>query len=108
MRESESNSTRPSTSMWPRSGVTMPAMHLSVMLLPLPEAPSRASVSFSAANAIFSVKPGSRFSMSTTRDIYTAPFRRSSRFTARSTAAEMATFTSTHRSAIASLSVRHS
>ena len=40
MRAAESKSTSPSSSMWPSSGVSMPAMHLRVTLLPQPEAPS--------------------------------------------------------------------
>ena len=36
--------------MRPRSGRSMPAMHLSVMLLPQPDAPSSASVSRSTSN----------------------------------------------------------
>ena len=105
---SESNSTTSSTTIRPRSGFSMPAMHLRVMLLPEPEAPSRANVSFPASKAIFRRKLPRVFSMSTKIDIYFPPFRFSSRFTASSTTKEMARFTNTQRKAAPSSLVRQS
>lgn len=71
-----SNSTRSPSTMRPRSGVTMPAMHLRVMLLPQPEAPSSAMVLSGASNCARRWNVPSRFSMSTYRLISPPSFRR--------------------------------
>ena len=53
--------------MRPLSGVRMPAMHLRVTDLPLPEAPKKAVIKLSDSNLTFKVKPPKSFSISTNR-----------------------------------------
>ena len=62
-----SKRTRSPSTMRPRSGVMMPAMHFKVTLLPQPEAPSSAVVPSCASNCARSRNAPSFFSMSTQR-----------------------------------------
>ena len=75
MRFSLSNRVSPSRTMRPRSGCSIPAMHLRVMLLPLPEGPSRPSTPPSDSNRTWRKKPPRSFSMSTRRLTGAPPFR---------------------------------
>ena len=56
--------------MLPSSGFYTPAMHLSVILFPLPEAPSSAVTPASAVKETFSVNPCNRLMMSTVKDMF--------------------------------------
>lgn len=58
-----------SSRITPLSGFSIPAMHLSVMLLPQPEAPNSPNTSFSAVNFTFSRKSPHFFSISTYKAI---------------------------------------
>ena len=92
----------------------MPAMHLSVTLLPQPEAPSKASVCSRVVKLCLQGKVSQPFfdfhPQTHARRLLLPPSGclRSKRFTASSTTAEMATFTSTHRKASASSPVHQS
>jgi len=61
----------------PSSGVTIPAMHFSVMLLPQPEPPSSASTSLPASKSTSREKLPSLFLKLTIADIPAPPYFRS-------------------------------
>src|SRR5690554_2065676 len=49
MRRAPSNSTRPSTLIWPERGRTSPAIALSTLVLPAPDGPTRATMRASSS-----------------------------------------------------------
>src|ERR1043165_492926 len=69
MRALESNSTVSATAMWPRSGITSPAIMLTSVVLPAPDGPKRAVTPFAVAKRALTVnwpsRAFSRFSTST-------------------------------------------
>src|SRR3954471_18916769 len=65
MRALESNSTLSATAMWPRSGITSPAIMLTSVVLPAPDGPKRAVTPFAVAKRVLTVNSPRRFSTST-------------------------------------------
>ena len=73
MRFSESKSTLPFNTIRPSSGVSIPAIHLSVMLLPLPEAPRMPMTPPSVLSDTSSEKPENLFLIAACRLIARLP-----------------------------------
>ena len=96
--------------MRPSSGFSIPAMHLSVMLLPQPEAPSSEVTPSSAVEGHVEAESAELFSdIDEQTHAFTAFFcRASSMFTVSSTTVLMARFTITQKKAPASSLVRQS
>src|SRR3990172_502778 len=61
---SELNRWRPFKLIEPESGRSSPATNFKVRLLPAPEGPNKTTISASALNASFRLKPGNDFSRS--------------------------------------------
>src|SRR6185437_7437008 len=63
MRASPSNRTSPSSLIWPRSGLSSPAIILMTLVLPAPEGPNKTVAPLSLANDALSVNAPSVFSI---------------------------------------------